>query len=44
MGGDTFLVAKSELFFQGEGKTHQNITNCNCVSNINVNNNKTADM
>ena len=37
VGGDIFLVAKSVLF-RGK-KTHQNITNCNYVSNINVNNN-----
>ena len=30
--------------FQGEGKSHQNITNWNYVSNININNNKTTDM
>ena len=36
--GDTFLVAKNELFQEGK-KTHQNITKCNYVPNINVNNN-----
>ena len=37
VGGDTFLVAKSVLFRRRE--KHQNITKCNYVPNINVNNN-----
>ena len=37
VGGDTFLVAKSVLFRRGV--KHQNITKCNYVPNINVNNN-----
>ena len=43
VGGNTFLVAKS-VIFKGGGETLQNIINCNYVSNINVSNNKTADM
>ena len=39
VGGDTFLVAKN-YFLEG-GK---NTSSCNYVSNINVNNNKTADI
>ena len=38
VGGDTFLVAKSVLFQEGR-KTHQNITKCISVPNINVKNN-----
>ena len=37
VGGDTFGVAKSVLFRRGE--KHRNITKCNYVPNINVNNN-----
>ena len=41
--GRRYIFSGQKYTFPGGG-THQSISNCNYVSNINLNNNKTADM